>query len=93
MAPWIIPVASFLANRSQQSDQREQMRQQIMQQYASSLGAQPYEMQAANFNKQQRDANGGMPNILSLIQLAGNFGGGGAAVGPRSGAMLSRDQF
>lgn len=72
-----MPLASFLANSANrggggEEDERQSMRTRILQQYAGSLGAPSYEMEAAQFNKAQRDKasqEGGLQNLLPLVQL------------------------
>ena len=66
MAPWILPVASLIANKQQERDARQQMRQKIMQQYAQSMGAPSYEMDVANFNQDMKRRNG-WPSLLPII--------------------------
>lgn len=66
MAPWILPVASLIANKQQEREARAQMRQRIMQQYAQSMGAPSYEMDVANFNSEMKQRNG-WGSLLPLI--------------------------
>lgn len=72
---WLPVVASFLAKGQEEKAQRDQMRQQLLAQYAQSLGGGGPQLQAAQFNAQQRESNSGFPNLFSLAQLTGMFGG------------------